>query len=359
MVLSLPLVLGTCRLGDLTGTPDEPVLEVVLAGTIVGVADTATLSATVLVNGAETDSVPLQWTSSDSAIAVVDSTGMVRGRARGTAVITAEIIGGSVTSDSAGDSDSVWVVAASLELAPDDTTLTAAEDTLCLRHLARDANGAPLLDTSPTYSVEDDPDSTIALSAGGCVVSRTSGRTATVLGSLDTVTATADVTVHQTVTALVVEPDSAELLAIGATVQLDAEAQDRNGNPVPVNLINWTSNDESVAAVDTVGEVTATGSGSAWIHAVADQLEDSAYIDVNPPPVREDRECGERLADLDGDNERQLMACPLEDLRRRLRGHAGQHPRDPDAPSLRSASGPGHVPRHAGHRAPRRQRQPG
>jgi hypothetical protein len=37
--------------------------------------------------------------------------------------------------------------------------------------------------------------------------------------------------------------------------------------------------------VDTVGEVTATGSGSAWIHAVADQLEDSAYIDVNPPDL--------------------------------------------------------------------------
>ena len=66
----------------------KTVLEVVLAGTIVGVADTATLSATVLINGAETDSVPLQWTSSDSAIAVVDSTGMVRGRARGTAVIS-------------------------------------------------------------------------------------------------------------------------------------------------------------------------------------------------------------------------------------------------------------------------------
>jgi hypothetical protein len=285
LVLSLPLVLGTCRLGDLTGTPDDPVREVVVSGTIVGVADTATVSATVLVDGTETAGAPLRWRTSNPAVATVDSTGMVRGMARGKAAITARLVGGSITTDSTEASDTVWVVAASLALAPDDTTLTAADDSLCLRPVARDANGAPLGDVSPAYSVTDDPDSTITLSAGGCVVSRTSGRAATVMALLDTASAAAAVTVRQTVTQLVVDPDSAELLAIGATAQLDADAQDRNGNSVPVSLIDWTSSDESVATVDTVGEVTATGAGSAWIHATADQLEDSAYIAVNPPDL--------------------------------------------------------------------------
>jgi uncharacterized protein YjdB len=256
---------------------------VVLAGTIVGVADTATLSATVLVNGAETDSVPLQWTSSNSAIAVVDSTGMVRGRARGTAVITAEIIGGSVTSDSAGDSDSVWVVAASLELAPDDSTITAVDDTLCLRHVARDAGGESVEGTAPVYSIQADPDSTVRLTANGCVVGRASGASASVAASLDTVTAAVGVTVRQTVTTLVLTPDSTELMAINAIVQLDAQATDLNGNPVPDRLITWTSSDPAVADVDSTGKVTARNAGSAGVWAAADDLADTARIVVNPP----------------------------------------------------------------------------
>ena len=284
LVVCLPLVLATCRLDDLVNSQHEAVIQMTLSGAIIGVADSVRLSSVVRVDGEQRDGVPLAWSTSEPAIATVDSTGLVRGRARGKAMITVRLIGGAISSVEVQAADTVWVTAASLELAPADTMLTSAGDTLCLRHIARDAQGAPISGTTPVFSLMNDPDSTVSLNGtNGCAVGLTSGRTATVRATLDTATASADITVQQTVTALAVESANYELFGLGTTVSLSAVAQDRRGIKVPDPQIAWTSADATIAVVDSAGEVTARGKGITFIRAAVDNVVDSARITVSPP----------------------------------------------------------------------------
>ena len=284
LVSLLPAVLATCRLDDLVSSPDDPALELQVSGVVVGVADSAQLSPTVLVDGVARDDLQLAWSTTDSSIATIDPAGFVRGHARGRAVVTARLDAGTVGSSDVEASDTVWVVAASLELAPGDTTLTSAGDTVCLRHIARDARGIPLTGTSPTFSVSGDPDSTVTLTQpGGCAVGRTSGRAATLTATLDTATASATITVSQTVAALSIRPDTTELLNLGDTVRLTADARDRRGEPVPPTLVEWSNSDSAVAVVDSQGVVTAQGAGATVVRGTANGITDSAIILVDLP----------------------------------------------------------------------------
>ncbi len=286
LLFCLPVALASCRLDDLVTSPRDPVVELELPRTIVGVADSVLLTAVVRVDGEVQDGVPLSWRTSNSDIATVSPQGRVQGHARGKVVVTAKVEGGAASSTAAEASDTVWVVAASLALSPAETTLTSAGDTLCLEYEARDASGATLAIGTPSFAVMHDPDSTVTLTQpGGCVVGRGSGREATVQATLDTATATAEVTVRQTITSLEIEPDSTELLSLGATTQLVAQATDRRGNPVPATLMAWTSTDTNVVAVDSVGEVTARGAGQALVRGSSDGLTDSTVVSVTPPDL--------------------------------------------------------------------------
>ena len=67
---------------------------------------------------------------------------------------------------------------------------------------------------------------------------------------------------------LAVTPATADLAAIGATVQLNAEVLDEHGQPMADAGITWSSSDTTVATVDPWGLVTAAGYGMAKITAV-------------------------------------------------------------------------------------------
>ena len=64
-------------------------------------------------------------------------------------------------------------------------------------------------------------------------------------------------------------PSAITLRAVGDTARLLAEALDANGNLVVDAYYTWSSNNLFVATVDSIGLVTATGSGSAAIRARA------------------------------------------------------------------------------------------
>ena len=282
----LPVALASCRLDDLVTSPGDPTVELELPRTIVAVADSVLLTAVVRVDGEVRDGVPLSWRTSNADIATVTRQGRVQGHARGKVAVTAKVEGGAVSSTAAEASDTVWVVAATLAVSPAETTLTSAGDTLCFEYEVRDASGAALADGTPSFAVMDDPDSTVSLTqSGSCVVGRGSGREATVQATLDTATATAAVTVRQTITALQIEPDSTELVSLGATTQLVAQATDRRGNPVPATFITWTSTDTNVVVVDSTGEVTARGAGQALVRGSSDGLTDSTAVKVTPPEL--------------------------------------------------------------------------
>ena len=91
------------------------------------------------------------------------------------------------------------------------------------------------------------------------------------------------VTVTQSAASVEVSPSVDELTALGATVQLTAEAFDANGHAVAGAEFSWESSDVAVATVDESGLVTGVSEGVATITARAGDASGSAVVSVMQP----------------------------------------------------------------------------
>ena len=74
-------------------------------------------------------------------------------------------------------------------------------------------------------------------------------------------------------------PDAVTLEAIDATAQLQATAQDGNGNPTTATL-SWTSADTTVATVSAAGLVTAQGNGMTTVTVASGAVTQSVSVTV-------------------------------------------------------------------------------
>ena len=81
-------------------------------------------------------------------------------------------------------------------------------------------------------------------------------------------------------TTVVVGPATAELAALGATVQLTAEVRDQNGQTMPAAVVAWSSGNASVATVNATGLVTAAANGVATVTATSEAATGSATVTV-------------------------------------------------------------------------------
>lgn len=81
-------------------------------------------------------------------------------------------------------------------------------------------------------------------------------------------------------TSVSVSPATAELTALGATVQLSAEVRDQNGQAIAGATVVWSSSDALVATVAGSGLVTAVNSGTATITATAGAVSGEARVRV-------------------------------------------------------------------------------
>ena len=81
-------------------------------------------------------------------------------------------------------------------------------------------------------------------------------------------------------TTITVSPATADLAALGATVQLSAQVQDQNGQGMAGAAVTWASAAAAVAAVSTSGLVTAVANGSATITATSGSASGSAAVTV-------------------------------------------------------------------------------
>ena len=82
---------------------------------------------------------------------------------------------------------------------------------------------------------------------------------------------------------IVVTPATAELTALGETVQLSAEVRDQNGQVMDGVTVTWASSAAGVAKVDAAGLVTAAANGTATITATAGTVSGTAGITVAHP----------------------------------------------------------------------------
>ena len=79
---------------------------------------------------------------------------------------------------------------------------------------------------------------------------------------------------------ITVTPSTAELTAVGETVQMSTEVRDQNGQVMDGVTVTWASSAAGVAKVDAAGLVTAVGNGTAMITATAGAVSGSAAVTV-------------------------------------------------------------------------------
>ncbi len=84
-------------------------------------------------------------------------------------------------------------------------------------------------------------------------------------------------------TTVTVSPATAQLTALGATVQLSAEVRDQNGGVMAGATVSWSSNAAAVATVDASGLVTGVAEGMATITAMAGDASGTSEITVENP----------------------------------------------------------------------------
>ena len=232
------------------------------ATTFTSVGDTMRLSAEALdSNGNPIANAGFLWASDDDAVASVDATGLVTARQAGSAKVTA-------TSGSASGSASVTVSVelVAIRVSPAATTLFSVDDTLRLTAEALDTNGNTIPGVDFTWT--SDNEASASVDANGLVTALKTG-SAEISATAGDITNFAAVTVAQLAVEVVVAPAEFTLNAIGATVQVTAEALDKNGNLVVDAFYTWTSTNPSVATVDSNGLVTAVGAGRTEIKAKA------------------------------------------------------------------------------------------
>ena len=85
-------------------------------------------------------------------------------------------------------------------------------------------------------------------------------------------------------TTLTVSPATAELTALGATVQLTTEVRDQNAGVMAGAAVTWESGDTSVATVGASGLLTAVSNGSTEVIATAGPANGQARITVRQAP---------------------------------------------------------------------------
>src|SRR3954452_21704015 len=226
---------------------------------------------------------PLLWSSTDTAVAQVDSsTGTVTALAPGRVQIVASA--GSARDSTRivvrpGSSRSARLVPASLALAPHDPIQVG--DTATLSLTAQDSAGKPMRGVHVTWSSSEpavaDVDRTgkvTARSAGSTLIIARSGDESA-MGSLSVLPAAV----------ASVRVDGAQPLKVGDTLALRVQARDQRGGALGDRPASWTSSDPDIAVVDSAsGRVVAHSAGTVEISATSEGRTGSTRITILPQP---------------------------------------------------------------------------
>jgi uncharacterized protein YjdB len=255
-------------------------VRVVPATATVQAGGTITLAAEALdASGAEVIGRPVAWASSNTAIASVSLAGQVTGVATGTVTITATI-------DGVGGSASITVTSvpvANVRITPDAGTVQQG-GSLQLSATGFDSQGTALPGRQVTWSSSSEAIATV--SSSGRVAGIGEG-TVTITAVIEGVSGTGTYSVTRVpVATLTVVPASASVLP-GGTFPLAVTLTGTNGQPLSTTgrVITWTSSDNAVATVSTIGMVTGVATGSATITATTEGVSGTATVTVSATPV--------------------------------------------------------------------------
>ena len=180
-------------------------------------------------------------------------------------------------------------VPATVAISPAYATFRSIGDTVRMIATASDQYGQAMSNVAVVWNSSD---TAVAAVAEGLVTAVGNG-SATVTATAESASASAEVAVEQSVAEVAVAPATHTLVAFGDTARFVAEARDGNGHVVADAEFVWSSDDESVVAVDTEGLATAVANGGAQIAATSGSQTASAEVtveqavaevSVTPPP---------------------------------------------------------------------------
>jgi len=239
---------ATCKL-----TVTIPVTSVTINPTslTLNITTSSTLKATTLPATAGIKDVV--WTSSDINIATVNSSGLVKAIAKGTAIITATTVDGNKTATC-----TVTVIVPVTSVTISSKTLTLDINTsgaLTASVLPANANNQNILWTSSNTKVA-------TVDQNGLVTAIAKGTATITATSVDgKKTATCKVTVKIPVTSVTLNYTT-YTLKVGANVTLRATVLPTTAD---IKNVTWSSNNITVATVNSSGKVVAKAKGTATI----------------------------------------------------------------------------------------------
>src|SRR5213082_2954310 len=255
-----------------------PVASVTVSPSPASVQQGATVQLTATpkdANGNPLSGRVVTWSSNNTAVARVNSSGLVTGVAAGTATITATSEGKSGTSTLTVTA----VPVASVTVKPSPATVQQGS-TVQLTATPQDANGNPLSGRVVTWSSNN---TAVARVNGSGLVTGVAAGTATITATSEGQSGTSDVTVTPAPVASVAVTPSPASVQVGLTLQLTATPKDANGNPLSGRVITWASDNTSVATVVGSGLVSGVTAGSATITATSEGKSGTSGVTVTTP----------------------------------------------------------------------------
>src|SRR6185437_1360481 len=214
----------------------------------------------------------ITWSSSNTSVATVSSSGLVSGVVAGSATITATSEGQSGTAAITVTNVSV----ASVTVSPATASVVAGQ-TVQLTATPKDANGTALTGRVVTWSSSNT--AVASVNASGLVTGGAAG-SATITATSEGKTGTAAITVTSVPVASVTVTPASASVAAGQTVQLTATPKDANGNPLTGRVVTWSSSNTSVATVNGSGLVSGVVAGTATITATSEGQSGTSAITV-------------------------------------------------------------------------------
>jgi uncharacterized protein YjdB len=213
------------------------------------------------------------WTSSDTTIANVSTSGLVTGRALGTATITA-------TSNTRSGTATVTVasVPVSNVVVTPDTGHVAVGATLQLTATLTDSAADTLTGRPVTWTSSD---TTVARASASGQVTGIGPGTVTITATSGTKTGTATITVFGLVASVTITPDTGTV-KVGHTLQLVATTKDSTGVAITGRKVTWMSSDTTKAKVSGTGLVSGRAAGIITITATSETKNGTASITVAP-----------------------------------------------------------------------------
>ncbi|MXW04496.1 MAG: Ig domain-containing protein [Gemmatimonadetes bacterium] len=230
------------------------------------------------------------WTSSDTSVATISTSGLATGKTAGVTAITAEVDDTSnavrLTVTKPPPPPPPPPVVHRVTVTP-ETPSIAVGKTQQFTATAYDSNNVVI--TGKTFTWTSSDTSAATIDSSGLATAVNAGTT-TITAETGGIPGTASLTVTETpppgtvIASVVVSPASASIQK-GETQQFTAKATDSAGTEITGKTFTWESSATTVATIDSLGLATAVNTGSTTIKARTDGVSGTASLTVTEPPI--------------------------------------------------------------------------